>query len=102
VKSIIENKQNGELNGFVNEIFLLPHEGTDPLCTECDGELKNSKVVGMKIIWDFRKEGDRWIDGKILDPGNGNVYASSLRLIDSDTLKVRGYLGPFFPVSGLE
>ena len=37
-----------------------------------------------------------WVDGKILDPGNGNVYASSIWLIDSDTLKVRGYLGPFY------
>jgi uncharacterized protein (DUF2147 family) len=53
-------------------------------------------VVGMKIIWDFKKEGEKWVDGKILDPGNGSVYASSIWLIDSDTLKVRGYLGPFY------
>lgn len=97
VKSVVEIKEvNGELKGFILKIFLLPHEGTDPVCTECDGELKNAKVVGMKIIWDFKKEGDKWVDGKILDPGNGSVYASSIWLIDSDTLKVRGYLGPFY------
>ena len=97
VKSIVEIKNvNGELKGFIRKIFLLPHEGTNPVCTECDGELKNKKVVGMKIIWDFKKEGDKWVDGKILDPGNGNTYASSLWLIGSDTLKVRGYLGPFY------
>lgn len=97
VKSIVEIKNvNGELKGFIRKIFLLPHEGTNPVCTECDGELKNTKVVGMKIIWDFKKEGDKWVGGKILDPGNGNTYASSIWLIDSDTLKVRGYLGPFY------
>ena len=97
VKSVVEIKDvNGELKGYVRKIFLLPHEGTDPVCTECDGDLKNTKVVGMKIIWDFKKEGDKWVDGKILDPGNGSVYASSIWLIDSDTLKVRGYLGPFY------
>jgi lathosterol oxidase len=97
VKSIVEIKNvNGEMKGFIRKIFMLPHEGTDPVCTECDGELKNTKVVGMKIIWDFKKEGDKWVEGKILDPGNGNVYASSIWLIDSDTLKVRGYLGPFY------
>jgi lathosterol oxidase len=97
VKSLVEIKMvNGELVGYVRKIFLLPNEGTDPVCTECDGQLQNAKVVGMKIIWDFKAEGDRWIEGKILDPGNGNVYTSSLWLEDADTLKVRGYLGPFF------
>jgi sterol desaturase/sphingolipid hydroxylase (fatty acid hydroxylase superfamily) len=97
VKSIVEIKNlNGVLKGFIRKIFLLPHEGTDPLCTECNGELKNAKVVGMKIIWGFRKEGNKWVGGKILDPGNGIVYVSSIWLIDSDTIKVRGYLGPFY------
>lgn len=97
VKSVVEIKNvNGELKGFIRKIFMLPHEGTDPVCTECEGDLKNTKVVGMKIIWDFKKEGDKWVEGKILDPGNGSVYASSIWLIDSDTLKVRGYLGPFY------
>ena len=54
------------------------------------------KIVGMKIIWGFERDGDKWIDGKILDPASGNVYASSMSLIDQNTLKVRGYLGPFF------
>lgn len=97
VKSVVEIKNvNGELKGFIHKIFLLPNEGTDPVCTECDGDLKNTKVVGMKIIWDFKKEGDKWVDGKILDPGNGHVYTSSIRLIDPNTLKVRGYVGPFY------
>jgi len=97
VKSVVEIKSvNGELRGFIRKIFLLPHEGTDPICTECDGELKNAKIVGMKIIWGFTKEDDNWVNGKILDPGNGNIYNSSIWLIDSDTLKVRGYLGPFY------
>ncbi len=97
VKSTVELKIVGaELRGYVRKIFLLPYEGTDPVCTKCEGEFKNSKVVGMKIIWDFKIENSKWVDGKILDPGNGNIYSSSLWLIDTDTLKVRGYLGPFF------
>jgi uncharacterized protein (DUF2147 family) len=97
VKSIVEIQNvNGELKGLIRRLFLLPHEGTDPVCTECDGELKNTKVVGMKIIWDFKKSGEKWVGGKILDPGNGNVYVSSLWLVDANTLTVRGYLGPFY------
>jgi uncharacterized protein (DUF2147 family) len=97
VKSLIEIQNvNGELHGYVRKIYLLPHEGTDPVCTACKDSLKNSKVVGMKIMWDFKKVDDKWEDGKILDPGNGSTYSSSFWLLDSDTLKVRGYLGPFF------
>jgi lathosterol oxidase len=97
VKSTVEIRNiNGELRGYVRKIYLLPNEGPDPVCTECKGELKNLKVVGMKIIWGFKKADGKWDYGKILDPGNGNTYSSSLWLVDSDTLKVRGYLGPFF------
>jgi Delta7-sterol 5-desaturase len=97
VKSAVEiTNVNGTLQGFVRKIYLLPHEGSDPICTECQGSLENSKVVGMKILWDFKKVGAKWEGGKILDPGNGNTYTSSLWLLDSNTLKVRGYLGPFY------
>jgi lathosterol oxidase len=97
IKSLVEIQDFGdELKGFARKIYLLPHEGTDPVCTECEGVLKNAKVVGMKIIWDFKQIGDKWEEGKILDPGNGNTYTSSLWLVDRNTLKVRGYLGPFF------
>ena len=41
-------------------------------------------TVDIEITW------------RILDPGNANVYASSIWLIDSYTLKVRGYLEPFY------
>lgn len=96
-KSIVEIEDiNGELRGYVRKILLLPHEGADPVCIECDGDLKNTKIVGMKIIWGFTKVGDKWEDGQILDPGNGNSYTSAIWLLNPDSLKVRGYLGPFF------
>jgi lathosterol oxidase len=97
VKSQVEIiDRNGELLGFIRKIYLLPHEGTDPVCIACDGKLKNNKIVGLKILYDFKWDGEKWEDGKILDPGNGNVYSSELWLINKDTLKVRGYLGPFY------
>lgn len=97
VKSQVEIvMESGELRGYIRKIFLLPHEGTDPVCIACEGKLKNSKIVGMKILSGFTWDDDQWADGKILDPGNGNVYNSSLWLVANDVLKVRGYLGPFY------
>jgi sterol desaturase/sphingolipid hydroxylase (fatty acid hydroxylase superfamily)/uncharacterized protein (DUF2147 family) len=89
-------EKNGKLSGFIRKIFLLPHEGTDPVYIECDGKLKNAKVVGMKILYGFKWNGEKWEGGKIMDPGNGNIYTSNIWLINENELKVRGYLGPFY------
>lgn len=97
VKSLVEIKRvKGELQGYIRKLYLLPHEGTDPICTQCEGSLKNTKVVGLKMLWGFKRIEKKWEGGKILDPGNGSTYSSSLWLLDKDTLKVRGYLGPFY------
>jgi uncharacterized protein (DUF2147 family) len=89
-------EENGELRGYIRKIFLLPHEGPDPICVACEGDSKNSKIVGMKILYGFKFSGNKWEDGNILDPGNGNTYTSALWLLNKNELKVRGYLGPFY------
>lgn len=97
VKSEVEIIENdGELFGYVRNIFLLPHEGNDPVCIACEGKLKNAKIVGMTILRNLKQSGKKWEGGKILDPGNGKVYTASIWLVNSDELRVRGYLGPFF------
>jgi Delta7-sterol 5-desaturase len=97
VKSEVEIvEKNGELFGYIKKIYLLPHEGTDPVCVQCEGKLKDAKIVGMKILSGFRWNGKTWEDGKILDPGNGNVYSSTLWIVRNDELLVRGYIGPFY------
>jgi uncharacterized protein (DUF2147 family) len=97
VKSEVEIvERNGELFGYIRKIFLLPHEGKDPVCIACEGKLKNIKIVGMTILNDFKWNGEKWDDGKILDPGNGKVYSASIWLLGDDKLKVRGFLGPFY------
>jgi uncharacterized protein (DUF2147 family) len=97
VKSEVEIlEKNGELSGYIRKIFLLPHEGKDPLCIACEGKLKNTKIVGMPILSKFKPNGDKWEDGQILDPGNGKVYTASIWLISNDELRVRGFLGPFY------
>lgn len=97
VKSEVEIvEKNGELFGYIRKIFLLPHEGKDPVCLACDGKLKNAKIVGMTILSKFKQNGEKWEDGDILDPGNGKVYTASIWLINNDELRVRGFLGPFY------
>ena len=41
----------------------------------------------------LKKEGKEWSGGTILDPRNGKVYKCYLQLSNSNTLKIRGYIG---------
>ena len=59
-----------------------------------DPKLRDRPLVGLKILGGFTYDGDgKWSGGQIYDPNSGNTYRCKLRLIDANTLKVRGYVG---------
>jgi len=95
-KSIVEIVQapDGTLTGKVSEILQSDH-GTNPICTACDGELKDKPIQGMTILWDLKPEGELvWSGGAILDPAKGKTYRSKVTLLKGgDELEVRGYIG---------
>jgi uncharacterized protein (DUF2147 family) len=39
------------------------------------------------------KSENLWEEGNIYDPKNGNTYSSTMRLINGNSLEVRGYIG---------
>jgi len=58
-----------------------------------DKSKRNTPVIGLVILTDFKFDGEEWKDGNIYDPESGNTYSSYLYLKDRKTLKVRGYIG---------
>ena len=88
---------NGKIYGKVEK--LLP-AATITHCTGCEGDLKNKSLIGMTIISDLKRSGDKAIEGKILDPSNGKWYSCDIELESQDKLKVTGYIG--FPMLGKE
>jgi uncharacterized protein (DUF2147 family) len=51
-------------------------------------------VLGMINIWGFSyKEKNLWDDGNIYDPKNGSTYSCTIKMINPNTLEVRGYIG---------
>ncbi|MDF0606797.1 DUF2147 domain-containing protein [Neisseriaceae bacterium TC5R-5] len=85
---------NGELSGKIIKLFAKP----DARCEQCEGDKQGKPVLGMQILWGLRADGAAaWSDGSILDPHNGKTYRVSLKLQDDgQTLRVRGYIGPFY------
>ena len=89
---IVEN--NGEYQGRVEKAFPKPGEDPNPQCEKCDGARHNQPVIGMTILWGLRKQGDEYQGGQILDPENGKIYRSRMKLQDGGTkLDVRGFIG---------
>lgn len=52
------------------------------------------KIVGLDILWGLEDKGERFEDGKILDPAKGKIYSSEI-WTEGGKLIVRGKIGPF-------
>ncbi|MEZ5727786.1 MAG: DUF2147 domain-containing protein [Burkholderiaceae bacterium] len=91
----IEEKA-GALVGRIVEI-LTPGKA-NAVCGKCEGALKDKPVRGMQILQGLKKVEEWYEGGTILDPNNGKVYRSQLRLVDEGKrLEVRGFIGmPLF------
>ena len=59
-----------------------------------DPALRGRPLKGLTIMSGFRYDADgRWVDGRIYDPNSGNTYKGTIRQVDANTLKLRGYVG---------
>lgn len=87
-------ESNGVLQGKIEKVFPAPNEDPNPTCDKCEGANRNAPVVGLVILSGLSKNGDEYAGGQILDPDNGKVYRSTVRLTDNGKkLSVRGYIG---------
>jgi uncharacterized protein (DUF2147 family) len=51
-------------------------------------------LIGLINIWGFTQtEKNVWEEGKIYDPKNGSTYSCIIKMTNSNTLEVRGYIG---------
>lgn len=59
-----------------------------------EASLQKRPLKGLENLRDFVFKGDnKWEDGRIYDPKTGNDYSCEMKLIDDNTLEVRGYIG---------
>ena len=87
-------EENGVVQGKIEKLFRAPGEEQNPLCDKCSDARKNQPIVGMVFMSGLKKDGKEYSGGDILDPDNGKVYKSKLKLADGGKkLEVRGYIG---------
>ena len=89
-------EQGGKLFGRITSIpEPLDNEGKPKVCIKCTGADKDKPIIGLVIIKDLARDGDRYKGGTLMDPEDGKVYRGEV-WAEGDVLKVRGYLGPFY------
>ncbi|MCE5318153.1 MAG: DUF2147 domain-containing protein [Parachlamydia sp.] len=69
-------------NGQILDTIYTPKE-------KAPGVVGNPYYSGLDIIYDVQKEGDRYKDGKIVDPQEGKVYDTEIWIEDGNLI-VRG------------
>jgi uncharacterized protein (DUF2147 family) len=95
VKSLVVIwEENRKLYGKIEKLVDPDPRDPNPRCVRCDGEMRDKPLIGLRILWDFQKDGDQWSGGKVLDPDNGKAYKCYLDVEDGGKkLKVRGFIG---------
>jgi uncharacterized protein (DUF2147 family) len=88
-------EKNGAYEGRLVKMFKK--EGETALvqtCSACTGDKKNKPMLGLVIVYNLKRHGDKYDGGSILDPRDGNVYNAEAEVTpDGRTLLLRGYLG---------
>jgi uncharacterized protein (DUF2147 family) len=97
---------NGPLCGFIvglinpkgpNGVAVAPEAATD--YRNENPALRSRKVLGMPLIWGFKKTADAnaFEGGQIYNGENGKTYSANITLQPDGTLRLRGYVGsPMF------
>lgn len=99
VKSLVRiSESGGEFQGKIERLFRDADQDQNPKCDKCEGSNKDQPFIGLTILFNIKKDGDEFSGGKILDPANGKLYSSKLKLVENNKkLEVRGYIGmPMF------
>jgi len=59
-----------------------------------EANLKTRQLKGLENLRDFAFKGEnKWEGGRIYDPKTGSDYSCEMKLIDANTLEVRGFIG---------
>lgn len=96
-KSLVRIVESGGVYSGRVEKLLESTMAPDAVCKECTDDRKDKPVVGLVIIRNMKQSADDktvFEGGDILDPANGKVYQSKMKLVDNGAkLEVRGFVG---------
>jgi uncharacterized protein (DUF2147 family) len=71
------------------QVSSIPRDGRNP-----DPARREQPICGLTILYGFRHDdGKHWEAGNIYDPESGRTYHANITLVDTNHLRLRGYIG---------
>jgi len=59
-----------------------------------DPNLRSRRLEGLTIMTGLEYDGDgQWSGGTVYDPNSGKTYKCTVKQLDANTLKIRGFIG---------
>lgn len=84
-------EEGGQLKATIEKVIKGGADDPAATCSKCSGENKDKPMKGLLILWDTKKDGDNWKDGKLLDPDSGRIVAGKVELAEGGKkLNVKG------------
>jgi uncharacterized protein (DUF2147 family) len=97
-KATFEIYQNGDkLYGKIVSLTVPndPATGKPKLDTQNpDPKQRNRPRLGLVFMKDFKKDSEnKWDDGTIYNPEDGKTYSCYMKVLNANTMEVKGYIG---------
>ena len=84
-------EEGGQLKATIEKVTKGGQEDATAMCDKCSGDTKGKPMKGLLILWDTKKDGDNWKEGKLLDPDTGRIVKGAVEVADGGKkLNVKG------------
>jgi len=84
-------EEGGALKATIEKVTKGGQEDAAAVCSKCTGDSKDKPMKGLLILWDTKKDGDNWKDGKLLDPESGRLVTGKVEVAEGGKkLNVKG------------
>lgn len=83
--------EGGQLKARITKVTKDGKDDPTAACAKCSGENKDKPLAGLMILWDTKKDGENWKDGKLLDPESGRQVSGKVEVAEGGKkLNVKG------------
>ncbi len=84
-------EDGGVLKATIEKVSIGGKDDPGAKCSKCSGDTKDKPMAGLQILWDTKKDGNNWKEGKLMDPDSGRVVKGAVEVLDGGKkLNVKG------------